>query len=159
MLRTRQSSIYDVIELTLMYRMSDAGPLPAGVLSPDLLGRYFSAEVACLPLALKHSLSLLRIKNASDRCRQPLPLTGFFHELFAAGTRQEIKAGLAVIDRGSPFRRNPSAIFKALKRRVKGSVFDQKLFIRRLLDSASDALAVLRSKNQRAQGQQVQGTL
>jgi hypothetical protein len=117
------------------------------------VGRYFSAEVACLPLALKHSLSL--------ECVRSLPpaasTTGFFHELFAAGARQEIKAGLAVIGRGSPFRRNPSAIFKALKRRVKGSVFDQKLFIRRLLDSASDALAVLRSKNQRAQGQQVQG--
>jgi hypothetical protein len=38
-------------------------------------------------------------------------------------------------------------------------VLDQELFIRRLLDCACDALAVLRSKDERAENQQIQCAL
>ena len=90
---------------------------------------------------------------------KPLPLGGFLPQLFAPGRCQRIKAGLAVICGDSPFRGNPAALLQPLERRIKGSVLDQELFIRRLLDGACDALAVLRTKNQRTQDQQVQSAL
>ena len=40
-----------------------------------------------------------------------------------------------------------------------GDTFDQELFIRRLLDRPRDALAVLRSEDQRTQDEQVQRSL
>src|SRR5208282_1290297 len=123
------------------------------------VGFDFSAEVARIPLASEHGLALLGLQNAPDRGRQSIPLGGFFYELLAAGRCQRIKPRLAVICGDSPFRGNPAALLKPLERGVKRSVLHQKLLIRRLLDRARDPLAVLRSKNQRAQDQQIQGAL
>src|SRR5208282_658989 len=123
------------------------------------VGFDFSAEVARIPLASEHGLALLGLQNAPDRGRQSIPLGGFFYELLAAGRCQRIKPRLAVICGDSPFRGNPAALLQPLERGVKRSVLHQKLLIRRLLDGARDPLAVLRSKNQRAQNQQVQGAL
>src|ERR1700719_250591 len=127
------------------------------------MGFNFGTEVARLSPPLEngseHGLNLLRRENALDCCRQSVPLGGFFHQLFAAGRCQRIKALLAFIWGDSPLRENPAALLKPLERRIKGSVLHQEFFIRGLLDDSCDALPVLWSKDQRAQNQQVQSAL
>src|ERR1700752_2459153 len=100
------------------------------------MGFSFGAEVARLPPPLEngsgHGLNLLRRENALDCCRQSVPLGGFFHQLFAAGRCQGIKARLSVMCGDSPLRGSPPAVLTPLERRIKGSVLDEQLFIRGL---------------------------
>jgi hypothetical protein len=116
-------------------------------------------EVVGGALAPEHGLASLGLQNPSDCRRQSLPPGGFFSELFAARRREGIKPRLAVVGRGSPLRGNPAALLQPLQSGIKCSVLHKQFFVRGLLNGARDSLAMLRTKNQRAQDEQVQRAL
>src|SRR5579872_123864 len=121
------------------------------------------SEVKSSSLRLRPNMALafrpLRSQNSSDGPCQSLPFVGFFNQLLAPGRRQRIKPRLAVVRRNSPLRRDPPALFQPLQRRIEGAVLNEQLFLRCFLDNPCDPLPVLRSKDQRAQNQQVQRPL
>ena len=54
----------------------------------EVVGFDFSAEVAPLPLAWEHGLTLLCLQDAPDGRGQSVPLGGFLHQLLAPGRCQ-----------------------------------------------------------------------
>src|SRR5439155_11089163 len=103
--------------------------------------------------------ALLRTEDAADRSCHASPLAGFGGQLLASGFGQRIKACPAVVVRRAPFGANPSTRFKALERRIQRAVIHEQRFFGLLLNGARDALAMLRTKQQRAQDQQVESAL
>src|SRR5208283_5819853 len=123
------------------------------------VGLDFGGEVAGLALAPEHRSDLFRCQNALDRGCQPIPLGGFFCQLFAAGCCQGIEPGPTVAGGNSPLGGDPAALFQALKRGIESAVLDEQLLLPALLDGTSDALAVLGTKDEGAKDQQIKSAL
>jgi hypothetical protein len=81
------------------------------------------------------------------------------NQLLSTGLGQLVETCLAIVVRRTPLSANPSTRFKALKRRVQRAVINKKRVFGLLLYRAGDALAVLLSKQDGAEDQQIKGAL
>ena len=65
--------------------------------------------------------------------------------MFLAGLRDPVELGAAIILRYAPFRRNGAFLFQLEEDRVERAVVDGQQVLAGLLDSARDAIPVLRA--------------
>src|SRR5216683_3932160 len=98
-------------------------------------------------------------QDAVDGADELIPPAGLFGQLPAPGGSQPVIAGLAIVFRRAPERRDPGAILQAMQSRVERAVLDLQNLIRAMLDHVSDGVSVRRAKSQRLQEQQVERTL
>jgi hypothetical protein len=99
------------------------------------------------------------IENTSDGGGEALPFGGFAHELFAAGGSERVEAGFAIVGGDAPLGGDPAAVFEALERGIESAMLDEQFLPGSVLNSASDALAVLLAEDESAQDEQVERAL
>ena len=100
-----------------------------------------------------------RPENARDGGGQAAPLRGLSDQPLAAGFRQLIEPRLAIGVRGAPFGPDPFPRFEALQRRIERAVIDDQRLRRLILDGAGNALAMLRTVDQRLEDEHVERAL
>src|SRR6266508_4020992 len=104
-------------------------------------------------------LHLLRPQNASDRAGNSTPLTRFLYKLFAPPVCQRVESGFPIFVGGAPFGADPSLFLQSLQSQIKRTVVDEEDLIGLSSNRTRNPLAVLRSKNQNPENQQVKSAL
>jgi len=111
-------------------------------------------------VTLPHFRSLLcRAENPRDRPGQFVPFAGLQRQLAPAFGGQTVELGPAIVLRGAFFERNPLALDQPVQRWIKRTLFDLQDVVGIEFDGLGDGVAVRRPQQQRAENQQVQGSL
>ena len=79
--------------------------------------------------------------------------------MLAAERGQRVKASAAIVVRRPPRARDPIALLESLERRVKRSVIDQERVPGPRLDRERDAVAMMRSKCEHTEDEEIQRSL
>ena len=103
--------------------------------------------------------SYTRCKDQCNGRGHLLPVRQFFFELLAAGFREGVKLGAAIIFGGAPFRADPFLAFQAIERGIERALLDLQDVARDLLDALGDAPAVHRFERESFQDQQIERAL
>lgn len=90
-----------------------------------------------------------KLQHVGDGLREARPTLLFGGELFAAGSREVIITGAAIILRNAPLGGDPALLFHTMKRRVERAFFDTKDVIRNPLNVKSNPVAVHGSARER----------
>ena len=77
---------------------------------------------------------LCLLEHPSYRGRQPRPVIGLYLQLLPPGCSQLIESRPPPEFRNSPFRLDPSLMFKAMERRIQRTLVHLQYFSRNLLD-------------------------
>ena len=105
---------------------------------------FFIAILVGLGVSLRLS-SPIAAEQPRHQRRHSFPALGFCKQLFAAGSRQRVELRLAIVIRGAPLGRNPSALFQAQQCRVERALIELEQIFRDLLNALRNAVAVQRS--------------
>ena len=101
----------------------------------------------------------LRPEHERDGLGQTSPLARLFRQLPATAGGELVKARAAVVVGHAPFRPQPSRGLESLQCRVERAVVDEQRALRRSLNGERDPVAVVRSKRQRAQDEEIECSL
>src|SRR5687768_16039569 len=98
-------------------------------------------------------------ENACDGPREAAPLLRLRDELLSAGLRERVETGLAVVVGGSPVGDDPAALLQTLEGRIERPVIDEQHVVGLLFDGTRNTLPVLYAEHERAQNQEINGSL
>ena len=121
--------------------------------------REVESTVATDSIAWSSASAELGAKDERDGLGQTPPFAGLFRQLPATAGGELVKARAAVVVGHAPFRPQPSRGLESLQRRVERAVVDEQRAFRRSLNGERDPVAVVRSKRQRAQDEEIECSL
>src|SRR5580704_7710855 len=142
--------------------------IPRAIFSSVSIWRYASSSRArSLSQALRRkkrvqAMALVRFRWAQyaiDGAHQFIPAAGLRSQLFPAGRRQPVVAGLAVILRRAPERCDPTAILDAVQCRIKRSVLRFEDIRGASLDRIRDGMPVRGPRREGSQDQHIESAL
>src|SRR5258708_2455674 len=146
----------------LRSRIANATPFPRR--GPGLVA-FCARRTECAAAIRERRMSLvvpfvLHGQNPADHASEPLPVRDIRGKLFAPAPGDRIKLRFAIVIRRAPFGGDPAALLQSDQRGVNRALIQKDGVAADLLDAASNAVAVLRTKaSQGLQYHQVQSAL
>src|SRR5262249_41860852 len=128
--------------------------------NPNRAVRRTMRRPTCRSSAAGASFGFSQRRKSRNDVIGSLPLAFFGCERFLTALRDAVEAGLAVVFRNAPFRRDRALLLKLQEHWIKRSLVDREQLPARLFDPPCDAVSVLRAESrQRLQHHQSQCAL
>jgi len=121
--------------------------------------REVESTVATDSIAWSSASAELGAKDERDGLGQTPPFAGLFRELLAAAGGELVEARAAIVVGDAPFGAQPSRGLEALESGVERAVVDEQCALRRALNGERDPVAVMSTKRQRSQDEEVECSL
>src|SRR5215472_1431162 len=157
--------------------LASSGDIPASRLSWILISRCERSSIVISRRSARRARNADKRGNPSLQCNiRQLPLFGGLHhhgnqrrsalparrlsvELLAPQSRELVKLGLSISLGHTPFSRQPSALFHAVKCWIQRPFFDPQSIVSGLLKPSSDCIAVKRPARQGLEDHHIQSSL